>query len=81
MGFLKYLMEFIMSSEILWYIWIGGKVYLEVGLILALIIWTITFDSDEIDRVTLKELIFTVFFHPIVIYYFIKEWNRFNGRN
>ena len=74
-------MEFIMSSEILGYIWIGGEVYLGVGLILALIIWTITFDSDEIDRVTLKELIFTVFFHPIVIYYFIKEWNRFNGRN
>lgn len=73
-------MEFIMSSEILLYILMGGRVYLEIGLIIAFILWSITFDVDVKDRVTIKELIFTVFFHPIVIFYFIKEWNEINRR-
>jgi hypothetical protein len=72
--------EFIMSSEILWYIWIVGKAYLQVGLLSALILLIVTFDNSEMNRVTLKELIFTIFFHPIVIYYFIKEWNEINRR-
>jgi hypothetical protein len=72
--------EFIMSSEILWYIWIVGKAYLQVGLLSALILLIVTFDNSEMNRVTLKELIFTIFFHPIVIYYFIKEWNGINRR-
>jgi len=69
-----------MSSEILLYILMGGRVYLEIGLIIAFILWSITFDVDVKDRVTIKELIFTVFFHPIVIFYFIKEWNEINRR-
>jgi hypothetical protein len=69
-----------MSSEILWYIWIVGKAYLQVGLLSALILLIVTFDNSEMNRVTLKELIFTIFFHPIVIYYFIKEWNEINRR-
>ena len=72
--------EFIMSSEILWYIWIVGKAYLQVGLLSALILLIVTFDNSEMNRITLKELIFTIFFHPIVIYYFIKEWNEINRR-
>jgi hypothetical protein len=51
--------EFIMSSEILWYIWIVGKAYLQVGLLSALILLIVTFDNSEMNRVTLKELIFT----------------------
>lgn len=69
-----------MSSVILWYILMVGVGYLEVGLVIALILWSITYNSEERDKVTLKELIFTIFFHPIVVYYFIKEWNEINGR-
>jgi hypothetical protein len=69
-----------MSSVILWYILMVGVGYLEVGLIIALILWSITYDSEERNKVTLKELIFTIFFHPVVVYYFIKEWNEINRR-
>lgn len=67
-----------MSSEILWYIWIAGRAYLQVGLLIAFIFWVILFNSEGVEKLTLKDLIFTVFFHPIVVYHFIKEYN---GRN
>lgn len=74
-------MEFIMIDIILWYILMVGRVYLEVGLVIAFILWIITFNNDEVEKVTLKELVFTIFFHPIVIYYFIKELNGNNRRH
>lgn len=69
-----------MIDVILWYILMVGRVYLEVGLVIAFILWIITFNNDEVEKVTLKELVFTIFFHPIVIYYFIKELNGNNRR-
>ena len=69
-----------MSNEILLYILMVGEAYLEIGLIMALILWSITFGEDVKDRVTIKELIFIIFFHPIVIYYFIKEFNEISRR-
>ena len=73
-------MEFIMSSVILWYILMAGVGYLEVGLLIAFIFWAISFSSYGVEKLTLKDLIFTVFFHPIVVYYFIKEYDEINGR-
>lgn len=70
-----------MIDVILWYILMVGRVYLEVGLVIAFILWIITFNNDEVEKVTLKELVFTIFFHPIVIYYFIKELNGNNRRH
>ena len=63
---------------VLWYIWIVGRAYLGTGLIVALILWLITFDKNEINKITLKELVFTIFLYPIVIYYFIKELENGN---
>lgn len=70
-----------MIDVILWYILMVGVGYLEVGLLIALILWSITYNSEERNKVTLKELIFTIFFHPIVVYYFIKELNGNNRRH
>jgi len=67
-----------MSSEILWYILMVVKAYLQVGLLIAFIFWVISINSYGVERLTLKDLLFTIFFHPIVVYYFIKEYN---GRN
>jgi len=72
--------EFIMSSVILWYILMVGMAYLQVGLLIAFIFWAVSFSSDGVEKLTLKDLIFTVFFHPIVIYYFIKEYDEINRR-
>jgi len=72
--------EFIMSNVILWYILMVGIAYLQVGLLIAFIFWVVSFSSDGVKKLTLKELIFTVFFHPIVVYYFIKEYDEYNGR-
>ena len=69
-----------MSSEILWYILMVGNTYLQVGLLVAFICWAVTFSNNGVEKFTLKDLIFTVFFHPIVVYYFIKEYNDINGR-
>ncbi len=69
-----------MSNEILLYILMVGEAYLEIGLIMAFILWSTTFDANAKNRVTIKELIFTIFFHPIVIYYFIKEFNEISRR-
>ena len=73
-------MEFIMSSVILWYILMAGVGYLEVGLLIAFIFWAISFSSYGVEKLTLKDLILTVFFHPIGVYYFIKEDDEINGR-
>lgn len=72
-------MEFIMSSVILWYILMAGVAYLQVGLLIGFIFWAISFSSDGVEKLTLKDVIFTIFFHPIVVYYFIKEYNEING--
>lgn len=69
-----------MSNEILWYILMAGMAYLEVGLLIAFIFWVISFSSYGVEKLNLKDLIFTVFFHPIVVYYFIKEYNEINRR-
>ena len=68
-----------MSSVILWYILMVGMAYLEVGLLIAFIFWAISFSSYGVEKLTLKDLVFTAFFHPIVVYYFIKEYNEING--
>jgi Na+/H+ antiporter NhaA len=73
--------EFIMSSEILLYIWIVGRAYLGVGLTVSAFISYLSFTSEENMSFTLKEFLFTIVLHPIVVYYFIKEWNEYNGRN
>jgi hypothetical protein len=67
--------EFIMSSEILWYIWIVVRAYLQVGLLIGFIFWVISINSYGVEKLTLKDLLFTIFFHPIVVYYFIKEYD------
>jgi hypothetical protein len=53
----------------------AGKAYLQVGLLIAFVFWVISYNNNGVERLTLKDLIFTVFFHPIVVYYFIKEYN------
>lgn len=68
-----------MSSVILWYILMAGVAYLQVGLLIGFIFWAISFSSDGVEKLTLKDVIFTIFFHPIVVYYFIKEYNEING--
>ena len=61
-----------MSKLILWYIWILVESYLEAGLLtaLAFIIIHYIFPSDE--TFTLKDFFLILFFHPIVMYHFIK---------
>jgi hypothetical protein len=54
------------------------RAYLQVGLLISFIFWVISINSYGVERLTLKDLLFTVFFHPIVVYYFIKEYD---GRN
>jgi hypothetical protein len=71
-------MGFVMINEILWYIWIVGRAYLQVGLLIGIIFWAISFSSNGVEKLTLKDFIFTVLLHPIVVYYFIKEYE---GRN
>ena len=60
------------------YILMVIRAYLQVGLLISFIFWVISINSYGVERLTLKDLIFTVFFHPIVVYYFIKEYD---GRN
>jgi hypothetical protein len=73
--------EFIMSSEILLYIWIVVRAYLGVGLLISLVMSYLAYTSEESVGVTWREFLFTIVLHPIVVYYFIKEWNEYNGRN
>jgi len=55
------------------YIWMFVKAYLEVGLFMSFIILIITIINDTIDRTWFRDFVFTLFLHPIVVYYFIKE--------
>jgi hypothetical protein len=73
--------EFIMSSEILLYIWIVVRAYLGVGLLISLVMSYLAYTSEESVGVTWREFLFTIVLHPIVVYYFIKEWNEYHGRN
>ena len=70
-----------MISEILWYIWIVGRAYLGVGLVVSALISYLSLTSEEKMSFTLKEFIFTTLLHPIVVYYFIKEWKDYEKRN
>ena len=70
--------EFIMNNEILWYILMVGRAYLQVGLLISFIFWVISISNYGVGKFALKDFIFTVYFHPIVVYYFIKEYD---GRN
>jgi hypothetical protein len=69
---------FIMSSVVWWYIWIFIKSYLETGLFLSLLFLIITIINGTINRMWLRDFVFTVFLHPVVIYYFIKELENGN---
>jgi hypothetical protein len=73
--------EFIMSSEILLYIWIVGRAYLGVGLLTSLAMSYLAYTSEESVGVTWREFVFTTLLHPIVVYYFIKEWKDYGKRN
>jgi len=55
------------------YIWMFVKAYLEVGLFMSFIILIITIINDTIDRTWFRDFVFTLFLHPMVVYYFIKE--------
>jgi hypothetical protein len=70
-----------MINEILLYIWIVGRAYLGVGLLTSLAMSYLAYTSEGSVGVTWKEFLFTIVLHPIVVYYFIKEWNEYNGRN
>jgi hypothetical protein len=67
-----------MSSVIWLYIWILVKMYLEVGLFIALIFWILSIILDFEEEFTWKDFCITIFFYPIIMYYFIKELR--NGR-
>ena len=67
-----------MSDLVWWYIWIGVKAYLGAGLFIALAISYYVSQSEEEGAYTLREFIFTVIFHPIVVYFLIKELNQWN---
>lgn len=62
-----------MSSVIWLYIWILVKAYLQVGLLMASIVLIMTFINNTIDRTWFRDFVFTLFLHPIVVYYLIKE--------
>lgn len=70
-----------MSSEILWYIWIVVRAYLGVGLLISLIMSYLAYTSEESVGVTWREFLFTIVLHPIVVYYFIKEWEDYERRD
>jgi len=67
-----------MSSVVWLYIWIFVKAYLEVGLFMSFTILMMTIINDTIERTWFRDFIFTLFLHPIVVYYLIKELD--NGR-
>ena len=62
-----------MSSMVWLYIWIFVKAYLEVGLFLSSIILVITIINNTADRTWFRDFVFTLFLHPVVVYYLIKE--------
>jgi hypothetical protein len=63
-----------MINEILWYIWMVGRAYLGAGIVFALISMVMYYKSYE--KFTWESFICIVLFHPIVVYYFIKELNK-----
>jgi hypothetical protein len=67
-------------SDLIWlYIWIGVKAYLGAGLFIALAISYYVSRSEGKDVYALREFIFTVIFHPIVVYFLIKELDQWNS--
>jgi len=70
-----------MNSEILLYIWIGVRAYLGVGLVISIIFSYLSFASEGNVSFTFKEFIFTTLLHPVVVYYFIKEWENYEKRD
>jgi hypothetical protein len=62
-----------MSSVIWLYIWILVKAYLQVGLFMSSIILIMTIINDTVDRTWFRDFLFTLFLHPIIVYYLIKE--------
>ena len=70
-----------MSIEILLYIWIGDRAYLGVGLVVSVILSYLSITSEGNIGFTFKEFIFTTLLHPIVVYYFIKEWENYEKRD
>jgi len=70
-----------MISEILWYIWIVGRAYLGIGLVISIIFSYLALTSNGNLSFSFKEFIFTTLLHPVVVYYFIKEWGYYDKRN
>jgi hypothetical protein len=63
-----------MSDIILWYILIIGKAYLEAGLFVFIVFMIINWIFPSEEGFTWKDFFIIVFFHPIVVYHFIKEF-------
>ena len=63
-----------MINIILWYILMVVMAYLEAGLFIALIFSIIHYVFPSEESFTLKDFLIVVFFHPIVVYHFIKEF-------
>jgi hypothetical protein len=64
---------FIMSELIWWYIWILVKSYLETGLFVAIVFTIISYLFPSDQPFTLRDFFTVLFFHPIVLYHFIKS--------
>jgi hypothetical protein len=60
-------------------VWVLVKSYLELGLFISSVILVITIINGTIDRNWLRDFVFTLFLHPVVIYYLIKELENGNG--
>ena len=60
------------------YLWILAKLYLELGLLFALVFLIVTIIKDTINEYWLRDFVFTLFLHPVVIYYLIKELENGN---
>jgi len=63
-----------MSELIWWYIQIIGWAYLEAGLTIAGLGFIINLIYPSSEQLTWKNFLTIILFHPIVIYYFIKEY-------
>lgn len=66
---------------VLLYIWIVVRAYLGVGLLISIVMSYLAYTSEENVGVTWREFLFAIFLHPIVVYYFIKEWKDYEKRN
>jgi hypothetical protein len=62
-----------MSDWILWYILIMVKAYFEAGLFVVFVFLTINYVFPSGERFTWRDFLIILFFHPIVVYHFIKE--------